>query len=33
VVISEPFNTEGKDRKELTEEIKNWIEGEIAKMN
>jgi 1-acyl-sn-glycerol-3-phosphate acyltransferase len=33
VVISEPFDTEGKDRKELTEEIKNWIEGEIAKMN
>jgi 1-acyl-sn-glycerol-3-phosphate acyltransferase len=33
VVISEPFNTEGRDRKELTEEIKNWIEGEIAKMN
>ena len=32
VVISEPFNTEGKDRKELTEEVKNWIECEIAKM-
>lgn len=32
VVISEPFETQGKDRKELTEEIKNWIEGEIAKM-
>ena len=33
VVISEPFITEGRDRKELTEEIKNWIEGEIAKMD
>lgn len=32
VVISEPFITEGKDRKQLTEEVKNWIEGEIAKM-
>ena len=32
VVISEPFSTEGKDRKQLTEEVKNWIEGEIAKM-
>ncbi len=32
VVISEPFATAGKDRKELTEEVKNWIEGEIAKM-
>lgn len=33
VVISEPFPTQGRDRKELTEEIKNWIEGEIAKMD
>ncbi|AQT61289.1 1-acyl-sn-glycerol-3-phosphate acyltransferase [Cellvibrio mixtus] len=32
VVISEPFETEGKDRKQLTEEVKNWIESEIAKM-
>ncbi len=32
VVISEPFATEGKDRKALTEEIKQWIESEIAKM-
>ncbi len=32
VVISEPFNTQGRDRKELTEEIKNWIEGEIVKL-
>ena len=32
VVISEPFATEGKDRKQLTEEVKNWIEDEIAKM-
>ena len=32
VVISEPFDTTHKDRKQLTEEVKNWIEGEIAKM-
>lgn len=32
VVISEPFETEGKDRKQLTEDVKNWIESEIAKM-
>lgn len=32
VVISEPFATAGKDRKVLTEEIKNWIEGEMSKM-
>lgn len=32
VVISEPFETTGKDRKQLTEDVKNWIEGEIAKM-
>jgi 1-acyl-sn-glycerol-3-phosphate acyltransferase len=32
VVISEPFATEGRNRKELTEEVKNWIEREIAKM-
>lgn len=32
VVISEPFITEGKDRKQLTEDIKSWIENEIAKM-
>lgn len=32
VVISEPIATEGKDRKALTEEVKNWIESEISKM-
>jgi len=32
VVISEPIITEGKDRKELTEYVKNWIENEIKKM-
>lgn len=30
VVISEPFDTAGKDRKALMEEIKIWIEGTIA---
>ena len=32
VVISEPIETSGKDRKELTETVKNWIEAEISKM-
>jgi 1-acyl-sn-glycerol-3-phosphate acyltransferase len=32
LVISEPINTAGRDRKELTEEVKDWIETEIAKM-
>jgi 1-acyl-sn-glycerol-3-phosphate acyltransferase len=32
VVISEPIDTTNKDRKVLTEEVKQWIEGEIAKM-
>jgi len=32
VVISEPFATQGADRKQLTETIKDWIEGEVAKM-
>lgn len=32
VVISAPFDTTDKDRKQLTEEVKSWIEGEIAKM-
>ena len=32
MVLSEPIETAGKDRKELTEEVKNWIETEIAKM-
>ena len=28
----EPIETEGKDRKQLTEDVKNWIENEIQKM-
>jgi 1-acyl-sn-glycerol-3-phosphate acyltransferase len=32
VVISEPIDTQGKDRKELTETVKQWIENEITKM-
>jgi len=32
VVLSEPIATEGKDRKALTEDVKTWIESEIAKM-
>jgi 1-acyl-sn-glycerol-3-phosphate acyltransferase len=32
VVLSEPIETAGKDRKELTEDVKSWIEGEIAKL-
>jgi 1-acyl-sn-glycerol-3-phosphate acyltransferase len=32
VVISKPFATEGRNSKELTEEVKQWIESEIAKM-
>lgn len=32
VVLSEPIETADKDRKELTETVKNWIEGEIKKM-
>lgn len=32
VVLSEPIETAGKDRKTLTEDVKTWIEGEIAKM-
>lgn len=33
VVISDPIETTNKDRKQLTEEVKHWIEGEIAKMS
>lgn len=29
VVIGEPIDTTGRDRKEITEEVKNWIEGQI----
>jgi len=32
VVIGKPILTEGRHSKDLTEEAKNWIEGEIAKM-
>ncbi|GAB1255509.1 1-acyl-sn-glycerol-3-phosphate acyltransferase [Aurantivibrio plasticivorans] len=32
VVIGKPISTEGLHSKVLTEEVKNWIEGEIAKM-
>jgi 1-acyl-sn-glycerol-3-phosphate acyltransferase len=32
VVISEPIATAGRERKELTEAVKAWIEAEIAKM-
>ena len=32
VVISEPIETAGRDRKALTEEVKNWIETQIAQM-
>lgn len=28
--ISEPIETQGRDRKELTEEVKNWIESKVA---
>lgn len=32
VVISEPIFTHGKDRKELTETVKTWIEQQISEM-
>jgi len=32
LVISEPISTEGRDRKELTEHIKQWVEAQIADM-
>lgn len=32
VVISPPFDTQGRNSKELTEEVKAWIENEIARM-
>lgn len=32
VVIGEPISTEGKNSKQLTAEIKEWIENEIQKM-
>lgn len=30
VVIGAPINTEGRDRKELTESVKTWIEEQLA---
>lgn len=32
VVIGAPIDTTGKDGRELTETVKNWIEGELEKM-
>ena len=32
VVIGKPIVTEGRNSKELIEEVRDWIEGEIAKM-
>lgn len=32
IVIGKPIPTEGRGSKELTEEVKAWIEGEIQKM-
>lgn len=32
VVIGKPISTEGRNSKELTAEVRDWIEGEIAKM-
>lgn len=32
VVIGKPIQTAGRNSKELTEEVKNWIENEIQKM-
>ncbi|TNF33358.1 MAG: 1-acyl-sn-glycerol-3-phosphate acyltransferase [Gammaproteobacteria bacterium] len=32
VVISSPFDTTGRNSKELTEEVKTWIESEISRM-
>jgi 1-acyl-sn-glycerol-3-phosphate acyltransferase len=32
VVLSEPIETAGRDRKELTEEVKTWIETQISQM-
>jgi 1-acyl-sn-glycerol-3-phosphate acyltransferase len=32
VVISEPISTLGKDRKQLTDDVRDWIENEIKKM-
>lgn len=33
VVISKPIPTTGKSSRELTEEVQQWIEGEIARIN
>ncbi len=32
VVLSEPIETQGKDRKQLTEEVKAWIEQQISQL-
>lgn len=32
VVIGKPLSTDGRNSRELTEEVKNWIENEINKM-
>ena len=32
VVLSEPISTKGRDRKELTDYVKNWIENEISNL-
>lgn len=32
IAISEPFSSEGKNSKQLTQEVKDWIEGEISQM-
>lgn len=32
VVIGEPISTEGRNRKDLTDEVKSWIEDQISQM-
>jgi 1-acyl-sn-glycerol-3-phosphate acyltransferase len=32
VIIGEPISTEGRNRKDLTDEVKTWIEDQIGKM-
>lgn len=32
VVIGDPIDTQGRDRKELTETVKNWIEEQLAQL-
>jgi 1-acyl-sn-glycerol-3-phosphate acyltransferase len=33
MVIGAPIDTTGRDGKDLTEQVKNWIEGEVARMD